>query len=160
MPSIVHDDPLTHTWNDGSQALGSSTSVEAHLSSESYSSGPFNGFNAVVQYPHLTVYVNAIYNDPNPLNIQLVPPPGTPLPQTNLEYIFAPVGTSGMALMPSTGSGHFQEGRCKYFITVAVNCFIPQSHITTVYRGNNELGTRVGYFEGVILLISSTSTSY
>ncbi|KAF5312067.1 hypothetical protein D9619_002304 [Psilocybe cf. subviscida] len=74
VPSIVHDDPLTHTWNDGSQALGSSTSVEAHLSSESYSSGPFNGFNAVVQYPHLTVA-----------------PPGTPLPQTNLEYIFAPV---------------------------------------------------------------------
>ncbi|KAF5312573.1 hypothetical protein D9619_002303 [Psilocybe cf. subviscida] len=141
-PSIVHDDPLTLTWNDGSQVLGPAAAVEAHLlserrvdtgSTESYRSGSFSGFNAVAQSARPTVgYPNI-----------------TPPPPTNLKFIFSPVGTSGMALIPWTESGYPQEGQNRYFITVAVNCFMPLSHITTIYQGNNELGTRIGYFEGV-----------
>lgn len=77
----MHDDPLTLTWNDGSQVLGPAAAVEAHLlserrvdtgSTESYRSGSFSGFNAVAQSARPTAYVIAIQDDLNPLNIQLV----------------------------------------------------------------------------------------
>lgn len=55
-----------------------------------------------------------------------------------------------MVLLPPADA---QDTRPQYFISVAMNCFMPLSHVTTIYRGANEYAPRVGEFECVGTLL-------
>ena len=51
-----------------------------------------------------------------------------------------------MVLVPPADA---QDTRPPYYITVTMNCFMPLSHVTTIYRGANEYGVAVAAFECV-----------
>lgn len=51
-----------------------------------------------------------------------------------------------MVLVPPSDA---QDTRPPYYITVSMNCFMPLSHVTTIYRGANEYGVVVAAFECV-----------
>jgi len=51
-----------------------------------------------------------------------------------------------MLLLPPPES---QDTRPLYHISVAMNCFIPSSHVTTIRRGASEYGDYVAEFEWV-----------
>lgn len=53
-----------------------------------------------------------------------------------------------MGLLSSASA---EKSQPKYYITVSLNCFMPSSHITTLYRGADENAPRVCDFEWVHL---------
>ncbi|KAF8202125.1 hypothetical protein BJ912DRAFT_429209 [Pholiota molesta] len=65
-------------------------------------------------------------------------------PTENVCYSFSPVGNNAMVLIPPADA---QDTRPQYYITVSMNCFMPLSHITTIYRGANEYGSSIAEFE-------------
>lgn len=65
-------------------------------------------------------------------------------PKKKVTYSFSPIGQNAMVLLPPE---NMQESGPQYYISISSNCFMPLSHITTVYRGENEYAPRVGEFE-------------
>ncbi|KAF5312064.1 hypothetical protein D9619_002306 [Psilocybe cf. subviscida] len=75
-----------------------------------------------------------------------------PIPTRNVEFTFSPVGPNSMLLLPQADEG---DAHPRYYITVMPSCFMPLSHITTIYRGANENAPRVGEFEMGITSVAS-----
>ncbi|KIM44807.1 hypothetical protein M413DRAFT_442772 [Hebeloma cylindrosporum] len=70
----------------------------------------------------------------------------------NTIYSFLPVGVSSMILIPHDSKDVVAE----YYISVRMNCFMPSSYNTTVYRGADDLSPPVGAFEmGMVAAPSS-----
>ncbi|KAF5312063.1 hypothetical protein D9619_002307 [Psilocybe cf. subviscida] len=87
---------------------------------------------------------------PDPTSVQRISHFGNlrARPTKNVEFTFSPVGTNAMLLLPPPEE---QDARPRYYITVIQNCFMPLSHITTIYRGASDSAPRVGEFEMGIL---------
>ncbi|KAF9470255.1 hypothetical protein BDN70DRAFT_889188 [Pholiota conissans] len=73
-------------------------------------------------------------------------------PTKNVCYSFSPMANNAMVLIPPADA---QDTRPQYYITVSMNCFMPLSHITTIYRGANEYGSSVAEFEMGIIAASN-----
>jgi len=65
-------------------------------------------------------------------------------PTKPVRYTFSPLTFNSMALVPPEDC---QDPRPPYHISVAMNCFLPSSFVTTISRGATEHGELVGDFE-------------
>jgi hypothetical protein len=66
------------------------------------------------------------------------------VPTEPIKYTFSPQSFNTMLLVPPPD---VQDTRPLYHISVALNCFIPSSFVTTIRRGASEYGEYVGEFE-------------
>lgn len=67
-----------------------------------------------------------------------------PRPTNTVDFVFTPAGPNAMILRPPADE---RDSRPRYYITVYPNCFMPLSHITTIFRGGGDDAPRVGEFE-------------
>lgn len=72
------------------------------------------------------------------------------IPTRQTTYTFSPQSFNSMLLLPPPEA---QNTRPIYHISVAMNCFIPSSYVTTLRRGASEYGDCVAEFEYVSILL-------
>ncbi|KAF5329618.1 hypothetical protein D9619_009244 [Psilocybe cf. subviscida] len=140
--NVPQNEDVVMTWNNGHEIFGRSAAVEVHLSRQPLASSPQQHDTesaAILQPQHLAGF------RPNQVHGSR--------PKKKLTYTFSPIGPNSMVLLPSASA---QDSRPQYCIAISLNCFMPLSHITTVYRGSNEYAPRVGEFELGIISISNS----
>ncbi|KAF5329248.1 hypothetical protein D9619_009240 [Psilocybe cf. subviscida] len=142
-PSIVpRNEDVVMTWNNGHEISGRSVAVDAHLAHQplASSSQHHNAGLTPVMQPQSLAGVS-----PNHIRARR--------PKKNVTYSFSPIGPNAMVLLPPANA---QDSRPQYYIAISLNCFMPSSHITTVYRGSNENAPRIGEFELGTISISNS----
>ncbi|KAF5327659.1 hypothetical protein D9619_004860 [Psilocybe cf. subviscida] len=130
------DEEVVLTWNNGAEVLGAATAVEAHL---------FAAPMEQIPVVHPLRPPSPAERPPEYIQAQR--------PREKVTYTFSPLGSNSMVLLPPADA---QDTRPQYFISVAMNCFMPLSHITTIHRGANEYAPRVGEFEMGIMNAASS----
>ncbi|KAF5312016.1 hypothetical protein D9619_003840 [Psilocybe cf. subviscida] len=143
LPHIVEPEDVVLTWNDGHEILGHSAAVEAHLTAQLRPTSH--------HHPEAT---SSVQNSGIQSHAEL-PPDYTQAqrPNKNVKYSFSPIGPNAMMLLPPPDA---QDTRPQYYVAVSLNCFMPLSHITTVYRGANEYSPRVCEFEMGIISVANS----